>query len=490
MRLRSRLSVFFVVVVFVAAGSTLLLVGFSAQSVFRSFVFSGDAQKAATYATILADYYAEKQSWNGVQSFLSEIPWLVFLRIDERIHGDRGEPPLSAKPAEAVGSLMADRIVVADSSGLIVADTSGKLLGTIHPRRHLAHGVPILSGFERVGTVLVGSMIDSGLSDLGSRFLESFSASLLWATLLSALIAILLGLAFSARLTRPLASLNAAVRKVASGDLSVRVAPAGRDELSELSASFNAMTDELVALEEAKKRIIADSAHELRTPVTLIRGTIEAMIDGVYPLDATTLASVHEEVLRLSRLIDTLRELEIIESGRLELSLESVDALELARKAASRFAGAVGDKKIELTTECLGAEPFFVLADTLRLGEVFYNLLTNAIKHSPEGGTVRIRVSRRNADGAVLVAVDDQGPGVPEWERTRIFERFYRSDPSRASDRGGRGLGLAIASEIVKAHGGGIAVADSDLGGASFVLSLPALDSDPNQRAPAPERDR
>jgi len=490
MRLRSRLSVFFVVVVFVAAGSTLLLVGFSAQSVFRSFVFSGDAQKAATYATILADYYAEKQSWNGVQSFLSEIPWLVFLRIDERIHGDRGEPPLSAKPAEAVGSLMADRIVVADSSGLIVADTSGKLLGTIHPRRHLAHGVPILSGFERVGTVLVGSMIDSGLSDLGSRFLESFSASLLWATLFSALIAILLGLAFSARLTRPLASLNAAVRKVASGDLSVRVAPAGRDELSELSASFNAMTDELVALEEAKKRIIADSAHELRTPVTLIRGTIEAMIDGVYPLDATTLASVHEEVLRLSRLIDTLRELEIIESGRLELSLESVDALELARKAASRFAGAVGDKKIELTTECLGAEPFFVLADTLRLGEVFYNLLTNAIKHSPEGGTVRIRVSRRNADGAVLVAVDDQGPGVPEWERTRIFERFYRSDPSRASDRGGRGLGLAIASEIVKAHGGGIAVADSDLGGASFVLSLPALDSDPNQRAPAPERDR
>jgi signal transduction histidine kinase len=379
----------------VAAGSTLLLVGFSAQSVFRSFVFSGDAQKAATYATILSDYYSEKKSWNGVQSFLSEIPWLVFLRIDERIHEDRGEPPLSPRPTEAVGSLMADRIVVANSSGVIVADTSGKLLGTIHPPRYLAHGVPVLSGFERVGTVLVGSMIDSGLSDLGSQFLESFSASLLWATLFSALIAIILGLAFSARLTRPIASLNAAVRKVASGDLSVRVAPSGRDELSELSASFNAMTDELVALE-------------------------------------------------------------------------------LAQKAAAQFAGAVGDKKLEMRTESLGEGPFFVRADPLRFGEVLYNLLTNAVKHSPEGGTVRLRVSRRKADGAVLIAVDDQGPGVMEWERTRIFERFYRSDPSRARDSGGRGLGLAIASEIVKAHGGGIEVTGSDLGGASFALSLPA----------------
>ncbi|MDA8425666.1 MAG: ATP-binding protein [Treponema sp.] len=474
MRLRSRLSVFFVVVVFVAAGSTLLLVGFSARSVFRSFVFSGDAQKAATYASILADYYSEKQSWRGVQAFLSEIPWLVFLRIDERIHGDRGQPQPSARSAEAMGSLMADRIVVADSSGLIVADTSGKLLGTIHPPRHLAHGVPILSGFERVGTVLVGSMIDSGLSDLGSQFLESFSASLLWATLLSALIAILLGLALSARLIRPLASLNAAVRKVASGDLSVRVTPSGRDELSELSVSFNAMTDELVALEEAKKRIIADSAHELRTPVTLIQGTIEAMIDGVYPLDATTLSSVHEEVLRLSRLIDTLRELEIIESGRLELKLERLDALVLARKAAAQFAGAVGGKKIEMRTESLGEGPFFVLADSLRFGEVLYNLLANAVRHSPQAGLVRIRVSKRSADGEVRMAVDDQGPGVPARERAKIFERFYRSDPSRASDRGGRGLGLAIASEIVKAHGGGLEVGDSDLGGASFTLSLPA----------------
>jgi len=418
MRLRSRLSVFFVVVVFVAAGSTLLLVSFTAESVFRSFVFSGDAQKATIYANILADYYSEKKSWDGVQSFLSEIPWLVFLRIDQRIHGDRGAPPLPVRPAEAVGALMSDRIVVADSSGVIVADTSGKLLGTIHPPRHLAHGVPILSGFERVGTVLVGSMIDSSLSDLGSQFLQSFTASLLWATLFSALIAILLGLAFSARLTRPIASLNAAVRKVASGDLTVRVAAGSRDELSELSASFNAMTDELVALEEAKRRVIADSAHELRTPLTLVQGAIEAMIDGVYPLDIPNLESVHEEVIRLSRLIDTLRELEIIESGKLELSLEELDAFEAARTAAARFGGALGEKKLSVTAEAeLGrGDRLLILADAFRLDEVLYNLLAH------ERTRARPRNCPRDSEGS---------RGLHQDRRLRPRRRLVSPQPPR-----------------------------------------------------------
>jgi hypothetical protein len=292
---------------------------------------------------------------------------------------------------------MADRIAVANSSGVIVADTSGKLLGTIHPPRHLAHGVPVLSSFERVGTVLVGSMIDSGLSDLGSQFLESFK------------------------------------RLPALGDALLRPHrdPPGPGLLG-----------------------AADPADSLAQ-----RGGQEGCLRR--PLGP-------RRPLRQGRALGAFRLIQR-DGGRARRAGGGA-------KAAAQFAGALGDRKIEMRTESLGEGPFFVLADTLRFGEVLYNLLTNAVKHSPKGGTVRLRVSRRNADGAVLIAVDDQGPGVMEWERTRIFERFYRSDPSRARDSGGRGLGLAIASEIVKAHGGGIEVTGSDLGGASFALSLPAAD--------------
>ena len=159
-----------------------------------------------------------------------------------------------------------------------------------------------------------------------------------------------MGLLFARRVTGPLASLNAAARRVASGDLSTLVEIRSNDEIAELSVSFNTMTEELRRLEEAKKRIIADAAHELRTPVTLLQGTVEAMIDGVYPLDISTLRSMHEETIRLSRLIDSLRELETIESGELELDLKEVDVLEIATKGGLPLYGAgklQGDRALD-----------------------------------------------------------------------------------------------------------------------------------------------
>ncbi len=342
MKLRYRLSLFFCAVILVGALSSLILVRLTTENLFRSFVFTGDAAKAKAYATILSEYYSANHGWENVQTFLSEIPTQVFLTLEESIRSAKGDvagfagggkasgddragdgqvATIAAYPYETIWNLLADRVAVADLRGVIVADSSGKLLGTVHPARHLAHGYPITADFEKVGTVLVGSMVDSSLSGVDERFLDSVSASILWATLGASLIALLMGLLFTRRVTRPLASLNAAARRVASGDLSTPVEIRSNDELAELSVSFNTMTEELRRLEEAKKRIIADAAHELRTPVTLLQGTVEAMIDGVYPLDIATLRSMHEETIRLSRLIDSLRELETIESGELELDL-------------------------------------------------------------------------------------------------------------------------------------------------------------------------
>jgi signal transduction histidine kinase len=195
------------------------------------------------------------------------------------------------------------------------------------------------------------------------------------------------------------------------------------------------------------------------------------MIDGVFPLDLDTIRSVYDETMRLSRLIDMLRELELIDSGELKLSLDDIGVIASLEKAASLFKAQAAEKEIAIEVEDMNAGTMAVRVDALRFDEVLYNLIVNAIKYSPRGGKI-ILAARREGDSA-RITVDDSGAGIPASERERVFERFYRMDKSRAQDSGGRGLGLSIAYEIVKAHGGDIHIEDSPLGGASFVVTLP-----------------
>lgn len=476
MKLKYKLSILFLLVISLTTLTTLVLVQRSTEIMFRSFVYEGDAEKARSYAAILAEYRLKQGSWDGIQAFIEELPDLVSRLIDEEIYGEDSWIPIAGYPAGSLRPLLTDRVVVVDERGVIVADSANVIRGTMHPFRHLEHGIPVLVESERKGTVLVGSMIDTSLAGDDERFLDSVIHSLSWSTGVSAAIALVLGLIFAARITRPIGALASAARNLASGGSSAPVPVTGHDELSELSGSFNEMTAEIRRLDAAKKQVIADSAHELRTPVTLIQGMIEGMIDGVFPRDIQTLQSVHEETVRLSRLIDTLRELEIIESGELTLSFEGVDLREAIRKASSLFGPAAAVQDIQLVAEDDGHKASVARGDSLRLGEVLYNLIANAIKHTPGGGTVRLRECQAG-DGFVSFSVDDSGPGIAPEERDRVFARFYRIDKSRAAATGGRGLGLAIASEIVKAHGGSIVVTDSDLGGASFIVRLPSFSS-------------
>lgn len=512
MRIKVRLALSFLSVIAALSAAALLMVGPAAESAFRSFVFSGDAEKARVYGALLADYYAEEGSWEGAQAFVAGMPARLLSSIEESVHARRAAPEAlaagaaaeaapqssqeaavgAAAAAESAYALLSDRVALADPDGVVVVDTAGRLLGSVHPPAHLAHGLPVLSGGRRVGTVLVGSMIESSLTAPGERFLRRVFSAVLSATLLSAALALLLGLGLSARITRPLAALARAARRVEAGDLSARVDARGGDEVAELSGSFNAMAAELARLEEAKRRIIADAAHELRTPAALIQGAVEAMLDGVFPRDDETLRSVHEEALRLARLIESLRELESAESGDLELRIEELDALEEARGAAALFEAPARAKGLSLTVSVSGEGGVpRVLADAFRLREILSNLLANAVRHAPEGGTVRLLArerqapgppARRDRDGGggraaaafVEFAVEDSGPGVPPAERDRVFERFYRLDASRSTGSGGRGLGLSIASGLAKAQGGWIELVESELGGAAFLLLLPA----------------
>jgi signal transduction histidine kinase len=479
MSIKQRLLAFFAIVICIGGLTTFVLVRRSTETQFRTFVFSGDADKAKFYAGILGEYYVEHWGWEGLQSFLSEMPAFVFAKLDEKIKGEKSFSPAPSNSYQAISALLSDRIAVADSGGRIVADTSGKLLGTTHPAMHLAQGVPIMSEFKRIGTVLVGSMVDSTFTGASEQFLGQLVRSLTIAILVSIGIATLFGLVLAIQITRPLAALDDAAKKIAGGDFSAIVPVSGRDEVASLSSSFNAMSGELRrldearrGLDEAKRRIIADSAHELRTPVTLIRGSLEGMIDGVFPLDLDAIKSVYDETMRLSRLIDMLRELELIDSGELKLSLDDIDVPTSLGKAAGLFKAQAAEKDIAIEVESPSDDKLMARVDALRFDEVLYNLIANAIKYCPPGG--RIALAARREGNSVEIRVDDSGSGIPASERDRVFERFYRMDRSRAQDSGGRGLGLSIAYEIVKAHSGEIHIEDSPLGGASFVVTLPA----------------
>lgn len=466
MSLRSRMLLLVAGVVLGASLASVVAVRIAAERRFRTFVGAGDVSRAEDLALMLGSWYGMRGSWDGLQSALQARddggwPGMGMMRDRRRGAADR--------LGEAAG--IRSRIVVADRDGIVVVDTSRTALGTrLEPA---LEGIAIRAGGSQVGTLYVGTMLEGGLAAGDAAFLASVTGAIVLASALAALAAIAVGLAAVRRLTRPVAELTRAAARAGAGDLSVRVEVRGRDEIARLGEAFNRMTAALRDQEAGRQRMIADSAHELRTPVSLIQGTVEAMLDGVYPADRATLEGLHEETLRLARLVEDLNELSLLESGALALRLAEADLAEIARLEAGRFAARALEKGVAIAVESGAALPRAVV-DRLRIGQVVANLLGNALRYAPRGGSIAVRVTA--AGEWLRLAVEDSGPGIPVDERPRVFERYYRVDRARAAADGGRGLGLAIAAGIVKAHGGTIRAGSSaDLGGAMIVVELPLL---------------
>jgi two-component system, OmpR family, sensor histidine kinase BaeS len=448
MKLRLRLSVSFLAVAALASIPSAFLARSAVERLFRSYIHDADEKRGSSFRLLFEGYYHERGTWDGVQEYLMSSP--------------------------AVRARTEDRVVLVDGEGRVVADDSGILLGSLHAPGHLAQGIAVEPDGVRRGTLLSGSMADPALSGANENFVFSLTAILLWAGAISAAASLALGLVLSAGLIRPLARLGHAASRVAAGDFETRVEARGSDELGELGSAFNAMAGELAKMEESKRRVIADAAHELRTPATLIRGTVEAILDGVYEADRATLESLHEETLRLCLLIEDLRELEVMESGRLRLDPGKTDLVREAAKAMEAFQSAAAAKGIRLELADGGGRPEAICeADAARIGQVLRNLLSNALAQVPRGGISRISAGTLG-DGRPYLRVEDSGPGIPPEDRERVFERFFRIEREGAGDEGGRGIGLAIAREIMKAHGGSLEAGESeDLGGAAFTAAFP-----------------
>jgi two-component system sensor histidine kinase BaeS len=250
----------------------------------------------------------------------------------------------------------------------------------------------------------------------------------------------------------------------------VRVDPDGEDELGRLARGFNTLAATLGAAQKARQQWIADIAHELRTPLSILRGEIEALQDGVRPLTPAAVASLGSEAARLARLVEDLHTLSLSDLGALTYHKEPLDLAEVVTDVLDAQRRALQEKGLRVQLEL---DPATVLGDADRLSQVFANLLQNSLRYTDSPGTLRVAL-RKNAT-SIQVLWEDSAPGVPSGDLARLTERLFRVEGSRNRASGGSGLGLAIAHAIVQAHGGELAAHASALGGLRIELSFPAF---------------
>ena len=279
-------------------------------------------------------------------------------------------------------------------------------------------------------------------------------------------VALLLTFALSGRILRPVGELTSAAHRMRQGDLDVRVAPRGDDEIARLGRAFNEMADRLAQTERVKRQMVSDVAHELRSPVTNLRCGLEAMQDGLVTMDRDRIDVLHSETLLLQRLIIDLQDLALADAGGLVLDREVEDLAETVRRA---LGADPGGPPIAITVD---ADAAHVTADRRRLEQMLRNLIGNARRHTPEDGRIEVRATRQGAQ--VRIDVADTGCGIPAEHLPHVFDRFYRADPSRDRATGGAGLGLAIVRRLAEAHGGtATAASQGDGRGTTVTLWIP-----------------
>jgi signal transduction histidine kinase len=316
----------------------------------------------------------------------------------------------------------------------------------------------VFAAFALTGLVALVDALVSGTANVTIGAIAAF--------VIGAIVASALALRGVRRMSAPLEDLADAAERIERGDYSTRVTVRGPGRIRSLARAFNDMSQRLESADERRRAFLADAAHELRTPLSIIAGQIEAIEDGVYPADAQHLAPVHEQLRVLEQLIDDMRTVSLAESGALQLKLQPTDLSTAIDQAVAAFSAPAKAARVELTADYPAGLPQ-AMADEQRLGQVLLNLLSNALRHAPSGGHVTI--AARPLDGWVEIAVHDDGEGISQDLLPRVFDRFAREAGSSGS-----GLGLAICKDLVEAMGGRIAADSAPGTGTTITFTLPA----------------
>lgn len=409
------------------------------------------------WAANLSKYYAEHESWEGVQE-----------RITSFLHAY--PMPGGPDPGEAE---WVQPYVLVNVQGEIVASHRPSWIGArLRRLPDETLGISIVHEGKRVGLLILDVPERPVRAPQAFQPTQVTIRTQLYRTSGALFVfALVLSFVLSRSISRPVTELTEATQAVATGNLDARVSTAHGGEFGELAEAFNSMAAELQRADELRRNMTADVAHELRTPLSVIRGKMEGILDGVYPATEAHLVPILEETAVLTHLVEDLRLLAQAEAGQLRLDRRPTDVGDLLRDAYVNFTPQAEDQRITLILDLPETLPA-VHADWRRISQVLGNLINNALQHTPSGGHVRLSAAAR--EDHVAISVSDTGVGISPEEVPYIFERFWRGDAARArTEYGGSGLGLAIVKQIVELHGGQIDVASEPGRGAAFTFTLP-----------------
>ncbi len=407
-----------------------------------------NTQRPTTLAASLTNYYVAHNGWNGVATIIQNSG--------------------STSATDPIRPL-----VLVDNHGNVVFSTDIQFQNQKPSADQIAFGVPIWANGQIVG-LLIPTFPARGTPPRppANDYIARINQDLLTGALGAAALSLLLGLFLSSTLTRPLKELINATRDVAQGNLEREVPVRSKDELGDLTQSFNQMSSQLKQSRDLRRNMTADIAHELRTPLSIILGHTEALSEGKLTPSPETFDIVYDEAKRLSLLVEDLRTLSLSEAGELTLTLQPVAPSDLIDRVVGAYLPKAHTLNISLETGTDINLPD-INADSHRIIQVFGNLLENALRYTPSGG--RIKLSARSVADGIEFRIQDSGPGIAEVDLPHIFDRFYRGDKSRSRQDGGSGLGLAISKSIIEAHGGRIWAESAANEGTTIVFVLPIL---------------
>ncbi|MBM3128432.1 MAG: HAMP domain-containing protein [Chloroflexi bacterium] len=456
----ARLMFAFALVILIAIAIIFVIVNQTTTNEFRAYTFRGGTTTLEQIARELSAYYAARGGWQGIDQYFAQT-----------FGAGRGRgAPMMAGVA----------LLLADSNGTIIASRDGANVGQKATSAQLAASLPVQANGRNVGALIASSQNLAAFDAQQQEFLTRVNLSLLLAGAVAGALALLFGFFLFYQITAPLNALTTAARKIAAGDFTARVANPRGDEIGQVGRAFNAMAEALAQSETARRNMIADIAHELRNPLGVLQGQLEAMLDGVFPTTSEQIASLHDETLLLARLVGDLRDLALADAGQLQITRQPADVRALIERTAGAFALQAHEQNIALTIHCAENLPR-ANVDAQRIEQVLRNLIGNALRHTPDGGRVSVQCSVLSEQtlgvggqrSAVSVRVSDTGSGISSEDLPRVFERFWRGDKARTRAGSGAGLGLAIAKQLIRAHNGAMGVESEAGRGATFWFTLP-----------------
>jgi two-component system sensor histidine kinase BaeS len=447
MKLTYKLTLAFLLVSLIAIGLAALFVWATTATEFNKYVAD---QRQAQFVSIATDYYRTHGNWRGVDTALREQNLLPPF-------APPGSPPPDPQPYALVDQ---DRVVIIPA-------------GEYQIGQKVQQGVLTKGAGVEISGLVVGTVLTTGQQPVRSaiedKYLTSVNQSLFIAAVGGALIALILGLFVARTLTRPVRELTTATHALAHGDLQQRVPVRSRDELGELAQAFNQMSADLVRATQLRRQMTADIAHDLRTPLTVIGGYVEALRDQVLAPTPERFEMIYGEVQHLQQLVDDLRTLSLADAGELRLNRQPIEPRALLAEVAALFQHRADQQSLKLIVDAADNLPVLNI-DEGRFVQVLSNLVSNALRYTPAGG--HITLGAIDQSGAVQLIVRDDGAGIPPEALPHIFDRFYRADLARHQASGESGLGLAIARSIIEAHGGTIAVQSHVGHGTTFIIRL------------------